>query len=283
MLRAIVVAILLSSRAFAGDGDATSGATLSVVQGYAFVSVRINGNGPFRMLIDTGASSCSLTTEAASRADLKYDHRVSLSVLGGDRTVPAASNGLIRLGVVEESGVEILAMDLEGVRQIDKGSDGVLGESFLNRRPYLMDYSQRKLWLGSEAVARSKLLPIELHGSQILGRMVVPVVLKAGTKPWRLAIDSGASSLLIQCSRACPAISGSRLRRVITNTGERTVRQGTLSYLELGRAAVAGGVAVLVEEPPKAGREDGLLPARWFSAVYVDCGEDLVRLANWTF
>src|SRR5215472_2528939 len=106
---------------------------LAVVDGYAFVQVRVNGKGPFRMLVDTGASSCTLSNEAATAAGLVYDHRVMVATAAGEHVLPAAGETRVQAGTVQASGVEMLAGPIDAVRQVDPNADGILGQSFLGR------------------------------------------------------------------------------------------------------------------------------------------------------
>ena len=252
---------------------------LSVVEGYAFVQVSVNGH-PFRMLLDTGASSCALNPEAARKAGLIYNHRVVVDTSAGSRTVPAA-NARVAVGSVEAFDAEILAQSIDGVRGVDSSVDGVLGQSFLGRFPYLIDYKKKRLLIGPEANERAATLGEALQAEQIEGRMVVGVKLAEGGRNWWLALDSGSQRLLVECGNGCPRlaehIGDGEIR---TNFGSRKAERGYLRRAEVGKLAIARPEALLIEGAPRPGREDGLLPARLFSAVYVDAARNQVRVAR---
>src|SRR6185369_13992495 len=126
------------------------------IDGYAFVQVSVNGQA-FRMLVDTGASSCALTPEAAQRAGLRYTHRVVVETPAGTRIVPAGE-ARMTVGTAQAVDAEILVQSIDGVRKVDPGVDGVLGQSFLGRFPYLIDYKKKRLLIGPEADERSATL-----------------------------------------------------------------------------------------------------------------------------
>src|ERR1019366_7992667 len=91
MIRSIAYAMLLGGSAMAGSPAMKNGSKVALVDGYAFVEVVINHRGPFRMLADSGATSCAMTPDAGPAAGLVYDHQVLLNAeTGGERPIPAA-------------------------------------------------------------------------------------------------------------------------------------------------------------------------------------------------
>jgi len=270
----LTVLLTLPCSASAGEGQ-----KIFLRSGYAFVDATINGRGPFRMLIDTGAYSCMLTPDAARRAGLSLDHRTILTTLTGEKTVPGALHNLVQAGTNSESDVDILVTELAQLRQLDGKVDGVLGQSFLSRSAYLLDYHMKRLWLGDEAIAQAGRLPIAVASARSHGRTMLPVVLAPGGAPWRLTLDSGASHVVIACGDRCPGARGVQEGVLLTSyVGERTVPVGTLRYVEIGGVRMPPAEAVLVDSPALDGGDDGVLPTNWFSAVYAN--GDVVRLGR---
>jgi predicted aspartyl protease len=261
-----------------GLAGGSQGEKITLRDGFAFVSATINGHGPFRLLIDTGAVSCILTAEAAHEAGLVYDHRVILTTMSGEKIIAGASDNMVQVGAGQQSGVEIVVTELPEVRTLDSKADGVLGQSFFAGSAYLIDYKAKRLWLGEDAVERSKVLPVAVQAQRVRGRTVLPVMLGPGTQPWRLTLDSGASDLVVECSERCPPATGIQGdARLLTYLGERPVSRGKISRVEIGGVAMPSVQAVLVDSPSLDGQDEGVLPTRWFSAVYVD--SSTVRLA----
>jgi hypothetical protein len=265
-LRGMLAAVLACWPCLGADG----GETLTLRQGFPFVEVSINGQGPFRMLVDTGADASLLTLQAARRAGLEYDHRAILTTLAGEKIVAGASANMIQVGDVVESGLTILALDLPQVRALGGQADGVLGQSFLARNPYLLDYQKKKLWLGFEATEQAIHLPNAATALSSTGRTVLPVALDPDGRVWRLALDSGSTNLVVDCSARCPRAWGvERDSRLVTHTGEREVSRGTLRQVQLGDLGVPSADVVLLDGVARVGWDEGLLPTRWFSAFYV--------------
>jgi hypothetical protein len=255
--------------------------SILVKNGLVFVNAVINGRGPFRMLIDTGTTTSLLDPDTALQVGLTYDHRVILNSLGSERPLSATSTAEVQVGSAKETGLEIVATSIAQLRTIDRRAHGVLGQNFLSRSPYLIDYARKKLWLGEDAIRRADELPFVLSAPLSNGRTVLPVTLQAGHPSWHLTLDSGASNLLVKCSKGCPAILDSRIgERVITLMGERPVQSGTLVQIEVAGARISQVHALLVSAELSDGQDDGVIPSQWFSAVYVDGNSGLVRLAQ---
>jgi hypothetical protein len=271
MIRLMLLALLAPA--------AHSSTPLTVIDGYAFIQVTVNGH-PFRMLLDTGASSCALTPEAARTLGLIYDHRVVVDTKAGSRVVPAVA-AQIAVGDIQAIDAEILAQPIDAVRRVDPKADGVLGQSFLGRFPFLIDYKKKLLLIGPEADERATALGAPLPFEPIEGRPVVSVTFGDNGRPWHLALDSGSRYLLVECGHGCPRLAEHLgIGGIQTNLGECTAEHGYLRRVQIGDAAIARPEALLLETPPQSAREEGLLPTRYFSAVYVDASHNQVRLAR---
>lgn len=274
----IVALLLFAVRCLAADHQDDS---IVLKNGFVFVNAIINGHGPFRMLVDTGTTTTLLAPEAAVEAGLAFDHRIVLTSLGGEKPLPATSSGELQVGSAKATGVEIAVASIGHVRKIDHAAHGILGQSFLSRSAYLIDYARKKLWLGEDAIRRAEELPFIVSIQQTNGRTIVPVTLQAGGRSWRLTLDSGASNLILKCSRQCPMITdSSRGDRILALVGERPVLSGTLKRLEIAGARMSFVPALLIDTDLPDGLDDGVIPSHWFSAIYVDGQAGLVRLAQ---
>jgi predicted aspartyl protease len=255
------------------------GQVINVENGIVFVDVTVNGRGPFRMLVDTGADSCLLAPAAARKAGLVYDHRTVLATLGGESIKEAASKNLVEVGGRKESNVDIIATEVPHFQTLNSRADGVLGRSFLSRAPYLIDYRRKRIWLGEEATQQAERLPITVTPVHARGRTVLPVVLESGGATWRLTLDSGASHMVVECQQKCPHAGQARSdQRLITHVGEQPVSLRTLKHVQVGGMVMPEIVAIFANAAPPDDQDEGVLPTQWFSAVYVD--NLTVRLAS---
>lgn len=244
---------------------------------YITTEVTINGAGPFRLLVDTGASSTSLDPEAAKTAGLTVRYSVHLTTVAGEAVVPAAIAASVSAGRASASDVEILIHSPTAIRTVEPGVQGVLGQSFLSRIPWMMDFGRGRFVTGDEAVVRARSIPAVEFDRTADSRVVLP--LQIGRSSFRVALDSGASHLVLQCGARCPIISkpdGSRL--VLTNLGTARATVGRIQDVVVGPLTLKKAVAVLIERAPAEVPIDGVLPAAWFRRVFVDHSTGAVRI-----
>ena len=253
---------------------------IALVDRYVLVEASIEERGPFLLLVDTGATSSAVTPAVAQAAGVRPDHRVTLSTATGDRVVPAGQTR-VRVGDVSATEVEVLILELETMRRIDPRIQGVLGQSFLSRFPCLIDYRARRMWLGEEAMRRAEAMPAPLPAETTEGRMTVPVIVDGAAKPVRLVLDSGAAAMVLTCGASCPRLIESGAGgRMFTNAGEQEVVQGRVSGVTIGTIRIPRPAVALLKNAPLTPLEDGVIPAHWFSAVYLDPQRNQVRLAK---
>lgn len=209
--------------------------------------VYLNGRGPYRFLVDTGAESSVVSPDVARASGLTAAYRVEVMTVTGSRLVPAAEATISVSG--SDHRVEVLLYEppLTGVQ-------GVLGQNFLARSSYLIDYRNRRVVIGESAVEGVR-LPLRFSA----GRPVVD------TKPLgELVLDSGASNLVLFSSPDCVELQGPGI--LWTTQGRQKVSTGRLKSLRVGDARLSNLTVALAG----ARSSGGLLPASLFASVYVN-------------
>ena len=94
--------------------------------------VRVNGHGPYAMLLDTGTSPSVIDLNLARQIGLTIDAGGQAGSGGGVKANPAYETSLpqVELGGVTAKNVSALALDLSGVsRKFGQPIQGVLGDS----------------------------------------------------------------------------------------------------------------------------------------------------------
>jgi predicted aspartyl protease len=117
-----------------------------VVDGRIYVDARVNGQGPFRFAVDTGASG-------PGRADASLVARLGLAVTGTGETsdtVASARVGTVRLATLELGGlvrrdVEVITRDYSGKMAPEAAFAGILGRAFFEDGLLVIDYPRRML------------------------------------------------------------------------------------------------------------------------------------------
>lgn len=101
--------------------------------GVMIAEVKVNGQGPFKFMIDTAADSVFVSPSLAQRLNLPLDLRKPLEVLGfcGLEKAEILPLGQVDLQGLQQNNLEgiILYSPVLNLLQVD----GILGQSFLNR------------------------------------------------------------------------------------------------------------------------------------------------------
>lgn len=217
--------------------------------------VYINNQGPFRMMIDTGNASSVVCQDAANRLGLRAVYAVQVDTVAGAKTVASAILDEVRIGPLRDDGVEAMIMDLKFA-----GVDGVLGQSWLARHDYMLDYRRRRLVVDIAAPPAG--IRTALRSAD--GRPAVSAEVNGRRQD--LVVDSGTSVLVLFVRM--PSI---RPARLVTNVG--SVEAG------IGTAGVAIGASYnrrLKTAEVNASPQPGLLPVAAFRSVYISNRDGVV-------
>lgn len=121
-----------------------------------FVNVMVNGQGPFRVFVDTGCSVTIFSPELAAAVKARPapedddDTTTAFNALGNPLEVPRALIDSIELGGVRFEGVIVGILPMNGLMEIDgRPVDGALGFSLFSDVVLGLDYPGRRLLLGS--------------------------------------------------------------------------------------------------------------------------------------
>lgn len=265
----LVLLACLTGRTFAGERAVTPFDLLP--PGDIVVPVTIDGQGPFRMLLDTGASRSAVTASVARRLESR--------VIGGTTMVTPAGRAAralvllkrVRIGSGGSVSVAGMRMD-EG--DLAPGVDGLIGQDVLAARVYTIDYEAgRIVWHGGAApMAGGARLDVEISS----GRMLVLLPQRANqTAPdasvLRLIPDSGADRLVLFTHADLPALVPVDVGLLKGAAGARVVRQVRIGGLDVGAITLLDQDAALVESTmDDVPLGDGLLPLHLFARVTIN-------------
>jgi predicted aspartyl protease len=223
--------------------------------------VFLNGVGPFRMMVDTGNASSLIRPEVARLLAARAVYAVEQVTATGTRRLPVVLLDRVTAGSLTERTVETMVGDV----QLD-AVDGVLGQSWLVRHDYLLDYRKNMVVVGEVPPVHG--LTIALHSAD--GRPLLSA--KVDGRKTELILDSGTSTLvLFDCT------PHTRLSATLLTNGD-SGRAGEATI----RVALSGGgvrkMHAVCASSPENGQ--GLLPASAFSTIFVSNSEGYVRLAR---
>jgi predicted aspartyl protease len=237
-------------------------------QGGVIVAVMINGSGPFRMLLDTGATHSAITEDVAALVQAKPVARSTVITPAGDtlRTIVAVDRvnvGSITAENLLPSVVPARALDREGKIH------GLIGQDVLARLRYTIDFRDRTIeWHQQTPSRRGVRLPLAFEHGRFL------VALQQEGCALRLVPDSGAGALVLFDARGrvtLTVVEAPATVELSTAHATRTVRPVRVRELRVGNRIMRDVPAVTIERPDRHPAEgDGLLPLHLFERVTFD-------------
>ena len=227
-----------------------------------FVSVMINGQGPFRMQVDTGCSFSMISPEVAAAVeargiDMEDDDVQVVNGLGDAVLMPRVLLDTVTLGTVQFQGVVAGVVPLELQSKVDsRALDGLLGYSLFSDVFFALDFPNQDLVLGDNW---PKNLPPVRTELAVMEHSEAPfVAVKIQGKEFEVMIDTGSNDRLHLPPEAVASLSWKIeprpgfLLAVAGETGREQV--GRLSgTLELGRLRQMEPVVGISDGPPTIG------------------------------
>lgn len=107
------------------------------------VQARVNGQGPFAFMVDTGANSSVIAAEIADQLGLTRGPRGEMHGIAGAQAVDTVRIEQLAVGRRIRK-----AMTLSVLPRSTLGADGILGLEWLGRSSLLLDYARRRMIVG---------------------------------------------------------------------------------------------------------------------------------------
>lgn len=113
------------------------------------LDARINGRGPYRLILDTGAGATILSPAAAASAAVETASPISLAGAGGDDNDARTGRAEVALGSTppRRIGLAVAPMVERVAREAGAPIDGVAGTTLFAQGRVVIDYPRRRLWL----------------------------------------------------------------------------------------------------------------------------------------
>ncbi len=260
-LRIALAGALLPAAAHAAETCAPPVAeatiSLAVEHGSAFVPMTINGR-PATFLLDTGAESTLLSTEAAKRLGLAAHYTYSRRIAGFGGVLPTGEvhPDSVLVGGLAMPGFFALVAAVQLARLRGEAADGLLGADILAEHDLDMDLLDRRLTLYAPVTCDAPPLPWGrgAHGTAAhvsMRRHLVFDVQIAG-KVLPAFIDTGAQVSFIDGAAAARlGVDAAALRQDPTvnvrgvASGERGLRRHRFARLDVAGVGWTGPVLVV--------------------------------------
>jgi predicted aspartyl protease len=155
--------------------------------------VLINGQGPFRLVVDTGASHTTISPALAARLGLLAlpDSTVMLNGVTGAEMVPAVTLDRVQAGdlIVEGARAPVITTDIMA------GADGILGVAGLKRERITVDFREDRITISRSKGNRGTSDMLRIPAIRLSGGLLM-VVARVGGVRVQAIIDTGAERSL---------------------------------------------------------------------------------------
>ena len=249
---------------------------VSTRPGEIVVPVTVGAKGPFRFLLDTGSTHTAVTATLATAVDAVPVARTVMRTTAGTVgclvvalpvvAVDAASAGGLTATVLPPAAAAALGRDR------GRGVDGVLGQDFLARFAFTIDYRRTQIvWHDPDYVAPGPRLTLVPAQDRWLVELPQPAKTSGSPATLRRFVpDSGADTLvLFGETRGAGLITAWRPGTSVLGSlaGDRAVRTATVDGLRVGATTLDGQLAAVVSSS-SPDDPDGLLPLHLFASVF---------------
>jgi hypothetical protein len=246
------------------------------------VQTMVNGSGPFSFLLDTGTTRTVIDPELARQLQAPVIGTTSLAGIFRVRQDELVQLQDVRLGPVSLSGSVAVVDKLARQKFMTKGIRGILGEDFLSRFDFLIDYKQHLLRFGDPPPKgdRCRFETIgQYHGSPTTNRILIQVEFaEVSEKVMRLQLDTGARTPELfpvsHDARSLLPWGGS----VATTSSADKVSILSNVTIRVGNTKVSGQ-DVVQSRRALSFDADGLLPAAIFRRIYISHSGGFVVLS----
>lgn len=268
----VVILILTISRLAAAEAP-----TVPIIindAGSIIVPVKVNGSGPFRFLLDTGASHSVIADTLASKLALPTIGTTTVATSIGEEVRDVVQLNLTTIGPARSEGLRPSIASVARLAAIVRGIHGIIGQDFLFGFNYTLDYRKHRLvWF--DEVRDDAALALVVRG----GRYLVPI--DDGTSEPMLLVPDSAATGVVMFERdgrtRLPLDRTLHMTNVTTLSGARAARSMMLRELRLGAATLKDQlVAVLKRDVRNPLEGDGLLPLHLFASVTFDAREQRI-------
>ena len=264
------LALALLSLVFSTTGAAAQAAEVALSirsRGAVVAPVTIDGQGPFDFLLDTGCTHTTLSAELADRLALPVVAKVRVSTVAAAEVRLVVKLGRMAIGEASVEGLMPSVVSRAQLRALEPGIDGLIGQDFLSRFDYTLDYRRKRLrWTAEPGDARDR-LPLIRAGDRPLVRL--PGGGRQG--PALMVPDSGTEGFVIFERRGRTAVTVDYANQVrgVSALAQRRIGRGALvRELRLGPLVLRDQPAIVLERGDDGALEgDGLMPLHHFSSV----------------
>ena len=170
--------------------------TLQKVLNLLFTEVTINGQGPYRFLIDTGATQTVVSEKLATKLGLK---KIATNIMHGVGGIGKLDSPIFRADSLKIGDVTVKNLPLGTLSNpiLDQILDGIIGTPMLADFVITIDYPRSRIELAKKAPATGTVVPVWCFSGLLLTAVEVN-----GQHKGNFLIDTGADATMLAQSMA---------------------------------------------------------------------------------
>lgn len=221
-----------------------------VVDGRIYVQARVNGRGPFRFAVDTGASGLGRADKSlVSALDLKIHGTSSNSDGVQSATVDTVRIDSVQLGSLSRQGLEVITRDYGSRMKPEAAFHGILGRDFFADGLLILDYPNKTL-------SFSTTLSLPAPGDNVLKyERAFRVPVSIGGTRLEGNLDTGANVSLVMSQAMYDKVASAPLQNAghgtLANTRIETKRGVLEQTVTIGSSRLSGVDVRVAERFPE--------------------------------
>jgi Aspartyl protease len=205
--------------------------------GRVVVPVMVNGRGPFRFIVDTGANHSTISPRLARELGLKPSEEASIIL---DGITGTAQVSFVTIDRLQAGDLTIGSTDLPVVwAPVMAGADGILGAAGLTEKSLLIDFQRNQVAISHGVKAEVRANSTRIHGLRSVPGLIT-LATRVGGVPVLAVIDTGAERTLGNLALR-DALRARRLHGVMATM---TSVYGATKEVEVGEILVAPPIVI---------------------------------------
>jgi predicted aspartyl protease len=161
--------------------------------GRVVVPVKVNGRGPFRFIVDTGANHSTISPDLVRVLGLKTN---STSLMTLDGITGAAQVSYVSVDQIQTGDLTIEDTTLPVVwAPVMAGADGILGAAGMSQKSLLIDFKRNQVSIASRVESNARKQAIKVHASRVAHGLLIVEALVGGVRT-QAVVDTGAERTL---------------------------------------------------------------------------------------
>jgi predicted aspartyl protease len=206
--------------------------------------VKVNGQGPFEFILDTGAGTSLLSSELAKQLEVKVVGSKEGQSAGGKVSVSLAKVDSFAVGEAKLDDIDVGIVDLSHIaKTIGAKIDGDLGYNFLKHFRIAIDYRECEIRLDDPKRVENFGNSAETEIAMRLASPAKPLILvdvhANGRGPFQFAIDTGTSTTAITPELAKQlGVASTPVGPATTGGAHIDVTAGLLQSFQVGGAKI---------------------------------------------